>query len=176
MSKVAFEAYQRGDVTLQDFVGIRKSNIWGETRYERSFKDALQAARKRGTKAGMFLGVPKNVTVNYGQGAEEFARELLGKRLPDAELAALAGALDGSIVRVSAHTDGIFFNVDHPDILFQQRRLGKDEVGRLYVRNLYLEKQPWGRPLTGLKALLRQIEFGRTSGIRYVVVAQAGER
>ena len=51
MSKVAFDALQRGDVKLQDFVGNRKSKAWGETRYERSFKDALKAAQKQGTTA-----------------------------------------------------------------------------------------------------------------------------
>ncbi len=175
MSKVAFEAYQKGEIALQDFVGVKRSKVWGEMRYERSYNDILQAAQKRATKAGMFLGIPQNVTVKYGQGAEAFARELLGKRVADAELAALAGALDGATVEVSAHTDGLFFNVKHPDILFQQRRLSKDELDRLYVRNLYFEKQQWGQPLTGLRALLRQIEFGRQVGVRYLSASAAGK-
>lgn len=175
MSKEALAAYQAGKIQLKDFVGVKRSQQWGSMRFERSTKDALQAAQKRGTKAGMFLGVPQNITVKYGQGAEDFARELLGQRLPEAELAALAGALDGSTVHVSAHTDGLFFNVQHPDILFQQRRLSKDELGRLYVRNLYIEKQQWGRPLTGLRALLRQIEFGRQAGVQYLSTSAAGK-
>ena len=48
MSKVAFEAYQRGDVKLQDFVGIRKSKVWGETRYKRSYRE-IEKRRKAGT-------------------------------------------------------------------------------------------------------------------------------
>lgn len=49
MSKVAFEALQRGDVGLQDFVGIRKSKAWGETRYELSLKEALRQKAERAT-------------------------------------------------------------------------------------------------------------------------------
>ena len=123
----------------------------------------------------MLASIPQNIIVNYGRGAEALALELLERELPDSELAALSGALDGSLVKVSARPDGLFFNVEHSDILFQQRRLGRDELGRLYVRNLYLEKQPWARPLTGLRALLRQLEFGRQAGIRYLITDAAGK-
>jgi hypothetical protein len=123
----------------------------------------------------MLASIPQNIIVNYGRGAEVLALELLQRELPVAEMAALAGALDGSLVNVNAHSDGLFFNIEHPDILFQHRRLGKDELGRLYVRNLYIEKQPWGRPLTGLRALLRQLEFGRKAGIHYLITDAAGK-
>ena len=53
MSKVALEAYSRGAVKLQDFVGVKRSRVWGEMRYERSFKDALKVAQKQGTTAAL---------------------------------------------------------------------------------------------------------------------------
>jgi hypothetical protein len=73
MSKVAFEAYQKGEVTLQDFVGIKRSRVWGETRYERSFKDALKAAQKQGTKTT--VPTPKWKPSMSRRAAERWARD-----------------------------------------------------------------------------------------------------
>jgi hypothetical protein len=123
----------------------------------------------------MLASIPQNITVNYGRGAEVLALELLQRELSVAEMAALAGTLDGSLVNVNAHSDGLFFNIEHPDILFQHRRLEKDVLGQLFVRNLYFEKQPWSRPLIGLRALLRQIEFGQRAGVRYLITNAAGK-
>lgn len=52
MSKVAFAAYQRGEVTLQNFVGVKRSRVWGEMRYERSFRE-IEKRRKAGTLTGV---------------------------------------------------------------------------------------------------------------------------
>jgi SPP1 gp7 family putative phage head morphogenesis protein len=52
MSHVAFEALKRGEVTLQDFVGVRRSRVWGETRYERSWRE-IEKRRKAGTLTGV---------------------------------------------------------------------------------------------------------------------------
>ena len=114
------------------------------------------------------------IQVHYKPGARKTAVALLGQLVPDEQLAALAGALDGATVHLSAHGDSLFFDVQHPDVVFQQRRLARDELGRLYVRNLYLEKQPWGQPLLGLRALLRQIEAGQALGIAYLTTFASG--
>jgi hypothetical protein len=105
---------------------------------------------------------------------EKTAVALLGQLVPDEQLAALAGALDGATVQLSTHGESLFFDVQHPDVVFQQRRSARDEAGRLYVRNLYLEKQPWGQPLLGLRALLRQIEAGQALGVAYLTTFATG--
>ena len=43
----ALAAYQAGDVHLVDFVGLRKSADWGASHYQRSLRDARQAAELR---------------------------------------------------------------------------------------------------------------------------------
>lgn len=43
----ALAAYQSGQVTLEDFVGRRNSEVWGTMRYTRSLADALAAAQGR---------------------------------------------------------------------------------------------------------------------------------
>lgn len=117
----------------------------------------------------------KQIKVKYGRGARRAVAALFGWQLPDERLAFLAGALDGATVHLSPHGDSLFFDVQHPDVLFQQRRLNKDELGRLYVRNLYFEKQPWGQPLLGLRALLRQIEAGQALGVSYQSLSAIGD-
>lgn len=50
----ALAAYQAGDVHLVDFVGLRRSADWGASHYQRSLRDARQAAelrRQRGPAA-----------------------------------------------------------------------------------------------------------------------------
>lgn len=42
-----YEAYRRGEVTLKDFVGRRRSRDWGTMRYARSLRAALAAAERR---------------------------------------------------------------------------------------------------------------------------------
>ena len=118
--------------------------------------------------------VLKQIKVNYNSGAKQTAVALLGQLVLAEQLAYLAGALDGATVNISPHDDSLFFNLHHPDVLFQQRRLAKDELGRLYVRNLYFEKQPWGQPLLGLRALLRQIEAGQSLGVAYLSTSAVG--
>ncbi len=117
----------------------------------------------------------KAIRVHFSRNARKTAVALLGRIVPAEQLAYLAGALDGAVVQVSAHGESLFFDVQHPEILFQQRRLAKDELGRLYVRNLYFEKQPWGKPLMGLRALMRQIEAGQVLGISYLSLSAIGE-
>jgi hypothetical protein len=114
------------------------------------------------------------IHVQYSPGAGKTAVALLGQLVPDEQMAALAGALDGATVQIAAHNDSLFSDVQHPDVVFQQRRLARDELGRMYVRNLYLEKQPWGQPLLGLRALLRQIEAGQALGIAYLITFATG--
>ena len=43
-SEVAHEAYVRGEVQLDDFVGLRDSERWGLSRYRRSLRE-IKAAR-----------------------------------------------------------------------------------------------------------------------------------
>lgn len=121
------------------------------------------------------ISTVRMIQVQYNRGAKKIAVALLGQLVPDEQMAALAGALDGATVQIAAHDASLFFDVQHPDVVFQQRRLARDESGRLYVRNLYLEKQPWGQPLLGLRVLLRQIEAGQALGIAYLSLSAVGE-
>ncbi|MGB3327342.1 MAG: minor capsid protein [Thermomicrobiales bacterium] len=64
-SREAFDAYQRGDLTLDDFVGTHHSAEWGDTHYQLSGRLALANADKRPKPPAHVTGkrqVP-NVTV-----------------------------------------------------------------------------------------------------------------
>lgn len=47
LGKTAAEAYAAGRVKLDDFVGVQRSRVWGDSVYQRSLADALKAAQKR---------------------------------------------------------------------------------------------------------------------------------
>lgn len=47
MGSAAFDAYQQGEVTLQDFVGLRKDPRWGDAYYERSLRQARASKEVR---------------------------------------------------------------------------------------------------------------------------------
>lgn len=47
MSEKAYEAYERGEVELDDFIGVKRSKVWGEMRYERSLKEIEGRGQRR---------------------------------------------------------------------------------------------------------------------------------
>lgn len=44
-SQVSFDAFQRGDLGLKDFIGHRRSTVWGSSIRERSGSEAIRSAR-----------------------------------------------------------------------------------------------------------------------------------
>jgi SPP1 gp7 family putative phage head morphogenesis protein len=42
LGSAAYSVFQSGEITLADFVGLRRSREWGEMRYQRSLQEALQ--------------------------------------------------------------------------------------------------------------------------------------
>jgi hypothetical protein len=46
-SAEAFAAYQRGEVTLDDFRGVRRSRVWGTSYIQRSGVRAIARAKGR---------------------------------------------------------------------------------------------------------------------------------
>ncbi len=41
----AYDAYRAGDVTLDDFVGVSRSRVWGDAVFQRSGKQAMERAK-----------------------------------------------------------------------------------------------------------------------------------
>lgn len=47
----ALAAWKAGEVTLSDFIGLRRSPVWGDSHYQRSLRDARAAADERRRRA-----------------------------------------------------------------------------------------------------------------------------
>lgn len=194
MSKVAFEAYQRGEVSLQDFVGIKRSRVWGETRYERSFKDALQAAQERTLpKAQNVVTMPsvkripkvsdlaklanvQNINLRYKGRAAERVTELFGRVVSDDQLAAALGALDGATVEVGMNAEGeIVASLLHPQIHSQIRTISQAPDGKIFIHNDLFRVSKTAPKGTGLRSFSRQVAGARALGVDRIETMAAGE-
>ena len=187
MSKVAFEAYQRGDVKLQDFVGSRKSKAWGETRYERSFKDALKAAQKQGTKTSVNQPPPKlselpyaplhNIQVKYYGNARNVLTKLVGREVRDNELAAATAALDDSRIQVFERDGRIMTLASQHWLEEEQKRyLYRNEQGELVIKNALFKLLEYAPDGLGRDAFVRQVIGARALGVDHLETFAAGSK
>lgn len=158
-----------GDFELADVVGIQKSKEWGMGRFVRSIPDTLKAASKR---EGHYL--PKNVKVQYSEGAKEMVRKLFGRRVSDRALSGAVGALDGAIVRIKAIPAGVDATIIHKYIDDQSRTIQKDRDGKLRILNDYFRKSRNAPKQVGIISFAREVAGARALGVDYISTFAAG--
>ncbi len=98
----------------------------------------------------------------------------MGQIVPDADLAGLAGALPGAIVFITREGQSLLFEVQHPAVEIQHRRLARDQAGALYLRNTALRKLPATPSGFGLKMFAVQVEAAKRLGVERIVAFAAG--
>lgn len=115
-----------------------------------------------------------NVTVNYEEGAAEFARRLFGRSFTDEDLALATGALDSAEVTVRAEHSRLIANVTHELVFVQQRIFYRDRTGNVVIRNQVFRKKPGARRGIGIESFLNQVEGALRLGIRRIHTKGAG--
>ncbi len=91
----------------------------GETRYERSFKDALQAAQKRGTTAGVPKNIPPTIRTAKGKAKGWFFQDV--ETFPIIARGALYAQLDSdSCVAAAARMIAADAGVDLPEAYLRE--------------------------------------------------------
>jgi len=119
------------------------------------------------------------ITVNYKAGAVKFARQLLGRRPADEDMARLAGALDGAIVIVSVKKKKgwLYLVVDDPARFeVSETSVRRDERGDLYayIHEVRTAVGRRGQGL-GLQAFRRQVAGARALGVKRFELFAAGD-
>jgi hypothetical protein len=118
------------------------------------------------------------VTINYKTGAVKLARQLLGRRPADEELARLAGALDGARVNVTAKKkkSWLYLAVDDPARFeVYETSVRRDARGDLYayIHEVRTAVGRRGQGL-GLQAFRRQVAGARALGVKRFELWAAG--
>ena len=117
------------------------------------------------------------ITVNYEDGALEFANQLFGFQPADTDLAALAGALDGATVQVSIRrTKGwLYLTVNDHRFERYETSIRKDADGSLfaYIHHVYAAVGYSGQG-NGARAFLRQVNAARRLGLKRFELFAAG--
>ena len=189
-----WEAYKAGKVALEDFVGLRKSEQWGDSYQALGLKRALAgegkfpgdakrtkpkpAPKPKQEPAGPFTSYakrpPKGVTVGINADTRKRVREMLGRKVSDRDLAWAMGALDGSQVEVmELMTGDIYVITRHPDLRTQERYLTM-ERGQPVIKNEYFAKRDGTPAGIGAKSFGRQVVGAQRLGIKKIRTLAAG--
>jgi hypothetical protein len=117
------------------------------------------------------------VQVRYvGQAAVRLV-ELFGRVIPDDQLAAAVGALDGATVAVQINSDGrVVAAVTHPHIHKQIRLLSRDVQGHLFLTNDLFRVSQTAPAGTGLRSFARQVAGARALGIHRIETYAVGDK
>ena len=110
------------------------------------------------------------IEVNYKIGVWELARQLFGRDVPDEDLAAAVGALEGSRLDVSVRMKGRELHVEvfHPQVKEQRRGFRRDPKGELFIWNHRLEKIVGTPGGFGLQVFRLQLVGARKLGVKRI--------
>lgn len=165
----AAEAYKRGEVTLADFIGRRVSREFGESVYTKSLSSALLQ------KAFDEVGPTASPSVIYIGESKAVLSQLLGREIPDRDVATLIGALDDSMVRVETNGISVGFAVRHPRVQSQIRYLQRDEDGDLYIYNSEFFLHKPSPPGLGTTSFSREVFKAAELKIKYIKTFADGD-
>lgn len=165
---------------------MKRSRVWGETRYERSFKDALKVAQKRGTKAQMKsppklselpFAPPRNIQVKYYGNARTTLTQLVGREVTDNELAAATAALDDSRIEVFERDGRIITLANHHWLEEEQKRsLYRNQQGALVLKNALFKLHDYAPDGLGRDAFVRQVIGARALDVNHLETFAAGSK
>ncbi len=164
----AYDAYERGEVTLNDFIGERQSDKWGVTLYRRSLKEIQQG------KVMDAFGQPDNVQIAFGTGGRETLETLLGGKASEPEVASLFGALDNSRVRVEQRGDKVFAQVSHSYVKQQDYFVARDDEGKLLIHIDWVEKKKDAPRGVMFESFARQAMAAQRAGVHRLTAYAAG--
>ncbi len=123
------------------------------------------------------LAQVQDVTVRYEGRAAERVAELFGRAIPDEQLAAAFGALDGATVSVAFNANQhIEATITHPQIAAQIRTLRMDAQGELFLRNEFFRTRDDAPKGLGTYSFARQVAGARALGIRWIETFAAGSK
>ena len=116
----------------------------------------------------------ENISINYEAGAVELIAQLFAPPPSEAEIAQLAGALDGARVDVSVRRVGLFLAVAHPWFECYETSIRRDRNGDLYAYIHDVRKHTREPREIAIKAFLRQVTAARKLGLKRFELYAAG--
>lgn len=117
---------------------------------------------------------PRNIRVSYESFAKERLRLMLGRDLADNEIGGLAGALDGSQIRIVSVEAGLRFEIFNPHIQRQVRTLLPKADGGLFFYNDLFVKTPSAPAGIGLRSFATQVIHSQRYGVNEIRTHAAG--
>ncbi len=179
----AFEAYQAGELSLEDFCGRRENRVWGPSYQaltttqakagQGQFPGDAATARSRPATPPAPLPLPRVTFEPEPRSASNLIAELFGPDADRARIAGAAGALDDSVVTFAVEGRRLVVAVKHPELDGQVRHFYK-EHNRLVLYNAYFAKAATARPNIGAEMMARQVEFAPGLGVPHLETEAAG--
>lgn len=178
LGKENFLAYQKHNLTLDDFVAFRNDKRFGKSVTRKPLAKILADKGVLDESKLEEIFSPKNIKVSFENGTKQQLEKLLGKKLSRNEVGALVGALDDAKIKISFDEDNdekLFFEIEHPLVALQQRTLGLDYEDRLYFHNDYFRTAKDAPKGTGLKSFTTQALTAKKFGVEYIHTRAAGD-
>ena len=122
----------------------------------------------------MTIDEPKGVTLNITEATRRHLDAFFGKTVPDSKLAALVGAIDGSVIEIVPRGDGFVSNAKHEYLVEQTRIGGEDGQFGLFIVNEYFRLTGDAPEGLGRTSILRQIFTARELGFSLISTYAAG--
>ena len=113
--------------------------------------------------------------IHRALGATTQARAVFRRDVAWTQLAVACGALDGARVGFSARHNWLWADVQHPDILIQQRSFRRDASGALYIYNHEFTKRPGTSAGLGLRVVAQQVQAAELLGCQRIEMWAAGD-
>src|SRR5687767_8903036 len=108
----------------------------------------------------MIISEPKGISLKATEATREHLAFFFGDVIPDSRLAALVGALDGSVVEITPLGDGFISRARHQYLIEQIRIGGSGEAG-LFLTNEFFQLTGDAPEGTGLISFIRQVTAAR---------------
>lgn len=122
----------------------------------------------------MIIDEPKDITLNISEKTRKHLEMFFGKTIPDNKLAALVGAIDGSVIEISPRGNGFVSDAKHEYLVEQTRIGGKDEDLGLFIINEYFMLTGDAPEGIGRTSFIRQVITARELGFRFIRTYAAG--
>lgn len=120
--------------------------------------------------------LPEGIRLHYTRGEqdEEKIKQLVGRKLSEAEIGAIACAPNGATVDITVEGRSVYIGVNHEGVT-TQRGLHKDSSGNLYCKNgLFVVDDDSPSKGKGADILLNQVRQLRAIGAKYMKTSAAG--
>lgn len=116
----------------------------------------------------------ENITVTYDPHVIPIMNRIFGRVISDDEIATLAGAIDGSFVRVEGRSPDLSVRLHHKDVERHELNIGINNYNERYIRidNTVLKTR--GEKI-GLKQLCRIVDQAKKFDFTYIELEAEGD-